>query len=437
MLQGASWVVLFVFLGKLVGAAKEMAIAYQFGVSSIVDAYQVAFVTVTWLPTTLVAALSTVLVPLFMQVRFESAESETLFVREVQGVMLVFGILLVLLTILAGGFYVNRIAGNLPSGTKTLAIHFALGLSPVAALTLIIGVLSARLQSHGKQLNTLFEGIPALAIMVCILLPLFSLGSDALLWGTLAGFILNAVLLSVVASSNDGVGWKGSFKMTSPHWSEMYKAVSVMAFGQFVMSFVTPLDQYMAAQLPAGSIATLGYANRLLGLGLSIGAMAIARGAMPVLANAIAQGNNAHACSLALKWSFVMLIVGILTVVVGWFLTPYAVRFMFERGAFTATDTVAVTTCLRWGLLQVPGYFSGLVLVQLFASLRQYHFVALVACGNFVVKLLVSLILMRYLGLAGLMMASGVMYLFAYLCCWLRVNYIKSNVSHIGLGSGL
>ena len=36
---GFVWVALFVFIGKLAGAAKEMAIAWRYGVSETVDAY--------------------------------------------------------------------------------------------------------------------------------------------------------------------------------------------------------------------------------------------------------------------------------------------------------------------------------------------------------------------------------------------------------------
>lgn len=49
---------LFVLLGKLAGAVKEMAVAYRYGVSGVVDAYQLAFTVVTWIPGTLVSVIA-------------------------------------------------------------------------------------------------------------------------------------------------------------------------------------------------------------------------------------------------------------------------------------------------------------------------------------------------------------------------------------------
>ena len=43
-----AWVALFVLLGSLVRAGKEMAIAYRYGVSAEVDAYLFVFNLVNW-----------------------------------------------------------------------------------------------------------------------------------------------------------------------------------------------------------------------------------------------------------------------------------------------------------------------------------------------------------------------------------------------------
>lgn len=43
-----AWVALFVLLGSFARAAKEMAIAYRYGVSAEVDAYLFVFNLVSW-----------------------------------------------------------------------------------------------------------------------------------------------------------------------------------------------------------------------------------------------------------------------------------------------------------------------------------------------------------------------------------------------------
>src|SRR3546814_4427183 len=115
-----------------------------------------------------------------------------------------------------------------------------------------------------------------------------------------------------------------------------------MLVGQIAMSFVGPIDQYTAAGLGANANATLGYASRLLSLLLGLGAASVGRAALPVLADIQARGDQHRARSTALKWSVLMVLAGAVVTAVGWLLAPWGVALLFERGAFTADDTVEI-----------------------------------------------------------------------------------------------
>ncbi|EFV85833.1 hypothetical protein HMPREF0005_01469 [Achromobacter xylosoxidans C54] len=83
--KGAFRVAVFLLLGKAAGAIKEMAVAYRYGVSDAVDAYQFTMTMATWLPVTIVGVLSVVLIPVLVRLRrAEDAEREQ-FIRELQG----------------------------------------------------------------------------------------------------------------------------------------------------------------------------------------------------------------------------------------------------------------------------------------------------------------------------------------------------------------
>src|SRR5690349_23667919 len=74
IVTGFLWVALFVFIGKLAGAAKEMAIAWRYGISDTVDAYSFVFNLVTWPIPVWFGLLSAVLVPLVSRMRYETPE---------------------------------------------------------------------------------------------------------------------------------------------------------------------------------------------------------------------------------------------------------------------------------------------------------------------------------------------------------------------------
>ena len=408
--KGAAWVALFVLVGKLAGAAKEIAVAYRYGVSGPVDAYQLAMTLINWLPVTLVAVLNIVLVPMFVRLRQRDVAERQLFSRELQGSILLIGAILSVVSILLGLLAVPILVGKLSPTTRQMAWQFITGMAPVALMTLMIGVYSARLMARERQVNTLLESVPAAAILIFVLLWPSGIDIAPLLWGTLVGIAAQTAWLSRLARRADGESVAPRLSWRSPHWAEFRGAAMVMAAGQFVLSFIAPLDQYTAAQLGDSAIATLGYANRVIALLLGLGAMAIGRAALPVLADLAAAGQTERAHRIGMQWAVLMLVGGIVVAAVGWLLAPWAIGLLFERGAFTAHNTEVVARVFRWGLVQVPFYFSTLVFVQLLASRRRYDAIALFAASSLVVKIALNFTLSGRMGIAGIALATGLMY---------------------------
>src|SRR5690554_970225 len=91
---GAMRVATFLLLGKIFGALKEMAVAYRYGISDVVDAYQFTMVMANWLPVTIVGALSVVLIPVLVRLRKDDAPARSRFLGEVQGIILAAGLAL-------------------------------------------------------------------------------------------------------------------------------------------------------------------------------------------------------------------------------------------------------------------------------------------------------------------------------------------------------
>lgn len=413
--QGAARVAFFLLLGKAAGAFKEMAVAYRYGVSSVVDAYQFTLTMASWLPITLVGALSVVLIPVLVRTRYEDSGTRARFLSELQAWTIVLGLILAI-AIYFGWPYVLQVAGRgLPGDVQLMTSQLTLAFAPAALLTLMTGISAARLRAHERHINTLLDSVPAVAILIWVLASSVD-DVGPLLWGTLVGYVIQSAWLLWLASKADGMWGRPIFSLQSGHWPDLVKAAGVMVLGQVAMSFVGPIDQYTAANLGANANATLGYAARLLSLVLGIGAASVGRAALPVLADIQGRGDAAHARKTALKWSVLMLLVGAAVTLIGWFLAPWGVALLFQRGAFTAENTMTVAHVLRWGLLQLPFYFGVLILVQLLASQNRYRIMAAIAIANFALKAIMNMVLAPVMGVAGIMLATSVMYALSYTC---------------------
>ena len=357
---GMAWVALFVFFGKLAGAAKEMAVAYRYGVGAEVDSYLFVFNLISWPVGVWFSVLTVVLVPLAASIRQGASAELPRFRAELLGLTLLLGLALALLAWLGLPLLLRSSWTGLPAITVTVATSMV----PILVLLLPLGVLislfSAWMLAAGRHANTLLESVPALAILVA-LLAFPGGGVEPLVWGTIAGFAFHLASLAVPLARQGEIE-AACFTHLSPQWPAFWQGFGIMLAGQALMSLVGIIDQFFAAHLGTGAIATLSYANRILALILGLGATAVARATLPIFSQAQAQGGK-QAQRVAIHWVRLLFVLGVVAMIAGWWLAPWAVKLLFERGAFTAQHTEVVTEVLRYGLAQLPFYFGAFVLV--------------------------------------------------------------------------
>lgn len=398
---------LFVFIGKLASAAKEMAIAWRYGVSATVDAYVFILSLVGWPVTIWTSILTVVLVPLAARLRTDDPRELPLFRSELLGLNLLLG-----LTFLAGFWLLLPPllrAGWLGLSGQALAegLEMVTGLTLTAPLGVIAGLLSTWLLASSRHRNTLFEAIPALVLLAFLILPPGWM-PEPLLWGTVAGVAIQVAALAVPLRKSSELS-RPNFKLHSSAWQLFWAGIGIMAVGQAMASGAAMVDQFLAAGLESGSLSTLGYANRILALLMGLGATAISRATLPVFSTTFARDKRSVR-AMALNWALLMFGLGVLISMIMWIAAPWVVALLFQRGAFIADDTHAVSAILRLSLIQVPFYFPALVFVAALAAQGGHSKIALSGALNLVVKLPIALILVRAYKLEGLVISTVIMY---------------------------
>lgn len=410
--RGMAWVALFVLLGSVAKAAKEMAIAYRYGVSVEVDAYLFVLNLVSWPISVWFSVLTVVLVPLAARIRLGASLELAHFRSEILGFTLLLGLVLAVLYWLGLPLLLRSSWAGLPSVTMTIAINMVSWMTLFAPMGVIISLFSAWMLAAGRHANTLFESIPALTILITLLVFPNS-GVEPLVWGTLAGFVLHLASLAMPLARQGEID-APRFTRQSPHWPAFWQGFGIMLVGQALMSLTGIIDQFFAAHLGTGAIATLSYANRILALILGMGAMAVSRATLPVFSRAQAQGGE-QVHHVATHWVRLLFALGVVAMLVSWLLAPWGVKLLFERGAFTSRDTVVVTEVLRYGLTQLPFYFAGVVMVSLLVSQGKYYVISIIGMLNLLVKIAFNTLCTPYFGVGGLMISTSLMLVFSSL----------------------
>lgn len=422
--KGMVWVSFFVVIGKLAGAAKEMAVAYRYGVGAEVDAYLFVLNFISWPVGVWFSVLTVVLVPLAAKIRQDGIGELPRFRAELFSVAILLGLGLATLAFLGLPMVLRSQWAGLPPTTAAIAVLATPTLVLLLPLGIIVSLFSAWMLAAGRHANTLLEGVPALVIGVVIL---FSAGSgiESLVWATVAGFSAHLISLAMPLAYRREIEFP-RFTFQSSQWRVFWRGFGIMLAGQALMSLVAIIDQFFAVHVGTGAVATLSYANRILSLLLTLGGTVVSRATLPIFSEAYRQGGK-QAPRVASQWASIMFMVGAISFAVSWWLAPHAVKFIFERGAFTAQDSSAVSEVLRYGLVQLPFYFSGLILVSCLVSRGMHKWVALSAIVNLVIKIGGNCLLVPIMGLKGIALATALMYVASFFTLYKLTNSIESR----------
>jgi len=171
------------------------------------------------------------------------------------------------------------------------------------------------------------------------------------------------------------------------------------------------VDQSMAAMLEPGSVAALNYARKIVSLFIVIGATPLGTAALPYFSQMVANRDWSGCRHTVKVYSRLILLV---TVPITFGLVAFShllIRIVFQRGAFTARDTGVVSQVQALLSLQIPFYFLAQLGVRLISALKRNWVLMAIAGVNVVVNVVFNLILMRYLGVAGIALSTSFVYL--------------------------
>ncbi|MCF6207162.1 MAG: murein biosynthesis integral membrane protein MurJ [Sulfurovum sp.] len=168
------------------------------------------------------------------------------------------------------------------------------------------------------------------------------------------------------------------------------------------------VDTILATFLMTGSVSFLFYANRIFQLPLAIIAIATATVLFPTVSKALKNGQEEKAYeNLTQAFWLLSFLLGA-AMIGGILLAEPVIWLLFERGKFTQSETVQTVFVLQMymtGLL--PFGLAKLFSLFLYASHR-HRKAAKIAVYSLITSVAASLILMHFMGAAGLALAGSI-----------------------------
>ncbi|MEZ5659160.1 MAG: lipid II flippase MurJ [Burkholderiaceae bacterium] len=199
---------------------------------------------------------------------------------------------------------------------------------------------------------------------------------------------------------------------------ELANASVIVVVGNVCAGSLMVADRFPASQLGQGSVATLGYATRLLMLPATLASLAIARSLLPIFSELSAQHDYAHLRQLVNRFAAGAFAIGLVLALLIWLLAPWLVQIAFERGSFDAEATARTAGRCAGGVFQLPGFAAAMVVVQALLSQRRYAVVAASGVFNLLAKLGLNALLAPVIGVPGITLATAIVLTASFVLMW-------------------
>jgi putative peptidoglycan lipid II flippase len=415
-------------ISKLFGLVRQQAIAAAFGTGAAVGAYNFAYV----IPGFLLILLGGINGP------FHSAIVSVLAKRKQEDVApivetimtLVVGVLLVvaiglivfaepMMHLTAPGLFTSDTPIN--QQTREIAIRQFQIMAPMAVLAGLIGIgfgtLNAADQYWLPSISPLFSsvavllGIGGLALTVGnkIILPEYAmLGGMVLAWATLAGGVVQW-LAQLPAQWKSGLGGlRLRFDFRRPEVQEVIKIMVPATFSSGMLQINVWTDLFFASFIPDASLAVsaMGYAGLLALTPLGILSNAVLVPLLPAFAKNAASENWGNLKDLMrqglLLTAATMLPTSALLIALSLPMT----RVVYERGAFSASDSQTTAAVLIAYAIGMFFYLGRDVLVRVFYALEDGQTPFRISVVNIFLNGLFDFLLVKPLGAPGLVLAT-------------------------------
>lgn len=392
---------------RVLGLAREQIIAFFFGASGLVSAFSIAAIIPTMIYEMLIGGmLSAALVPVFSQVAEREGDEAlwSLFSRVASLVAVVLGLIVLALEAVAPQVAWLMGGGFAPDLLAVLTRMIRL-VAPAVLLFGLAGIVTGLLYTLKRfTFPTLGAAIYNLGIIITA--PLLAGRFDA--YSLVAGVVLGSALQLLIQTPGlRGVRVRFHLDLKHPALRRILTLYLPIAGGLVISNLQIAIDRRLASATGESSIAWMRDATTLIQLPHGLVAVAISLAVLPTLSRLSAGGDREgfrQTLGLGLRLVLVLIVPATLALLV---LAEPAVALIFEHGEFSSRDTFWTAWALRYYLLGLIFAAVDWPLNYAFYARQDTLTPALVGVLSVGVYLAAALILIRPLGMLGLVLADS------------------------------
>ncbi len=399
----ATGIVLIInLLVRILGLLRETAIANYFGASSFSDSYLAAYTVPYFLQTILGAALVAVMVPILTRYLVEEDKEQAWKVAS-SVINIAFLILLAfaILGVLGAKVIVALLSPGFQGEQAALTVRLTQIMFPSLIFMGIGMIVTGILNScYRFALGAFAIGFSNIIIIITLILLARTHGVYGLAWGTLISFV-GFLLIQVPSLKKIGFHYTWKTDWHHPAIKEVFFSLGPIILGVAVNQIYFAINRIFASGLAEGTIASLNYANKLMGLPVGIFVAAIVSAIYPNLSE-FAVKNDKESLIKTMQKGLGMISLIIIPAVVGLIILRLPIiRIIFEHGEFTYADSLATSWALLFFCLGMIPLGVNMVLARGYYALNDVKTPVVVGFISILINIVLSFFLYKSMSYGG------------------------------------
>ncbi|MDQ3631103.1 MAG: murein biosynthesis integral membrane protein MurJ, partial [Actinomycetota bacterium] len=403
-------------LSRIAGLIREVVARGYFGTTGAASAFTVAFQVPNLIRGLFAdAALSSAFVPVFTELLEKDRRADAFRVASTLLLLIVaaLGAITALFILGAGTVMPLFLPGDkFDQGLVDLTVGLSRVMFPIVVLLGINGLVVGILNAYGQF------SVPALApllwnaAIVATLVALHGLfEGDDRIYAYAIGVLVGTVLqLAVALPGLRRLDFRlvPSFSLRDPLIRRVLVLMLPVTIGLGIINFDLLINSIIGALISEQTPAAIDAAFRVYMLPQGMFSVAVATVLFPTLSRLAARRDFdglRRTMGTGLRQIFLLLVPAAVFSAV---LSEPIIRLLYERGEFGPGSTDTVALALFWFSFSLPFAGANLLLTRTFFSLQEPWLPTRLAAGNLAINTVVSLLLYRPFGIAGVVIGTAV-----------------------------
>ncbi len=359
-----------VLASRLLGLVRDRVLAHQVGNNWETDAYGAAFLIPDILNYFLAGgALSIAFIPLYTRVRNTSgADAAQALFAKVLGTMTVLAVVSTVVLWIGAESLVAWMFPKFAAQTQTLTVELTRIVLPAQIFFVAGGIVRAALMAEGRFASqALAPVLYNLGIISGGALAGASLGAKGFAWGALVGAVVGPFAVPVFELlRRTTISLQFRFALFDRDLLRYLALAAPLMLGVTLLTVDEWYDKVFGARLGEATLASLGYARRLMQVPVAVVGQAIATAALPTLTNLWTRGRREELDRMLLDTLRAGLALSLFGAVGAYVFAGPLVALVYETGRFTADDSQRVATLLAIFAWAVPAWSLQQIAVRAF-----------------------------------------------------------------------